>query len=179
MTATTIGRALCFSGALVFVPVVAYLQIVQHGYSATRQFMSELALGTQGQWMLFGFLMFALNVIGTAICLLKQSVHRSLPALLFGASSCLMGAGVVTLAESVNLHIAFVAMGFFAICLAMILMPRFAQGESKRPRAVCWSLVAIAGIATGLSDWIPVGVAQRITAACVLIWLVWAATARA
>ena len=76
--------------------------------------------------------------------------------------------------RAAGVHIAIVGLAFVLIMLAMYLLPaRAGRLGSRKLRAVSWLLGAGAAASLAAASFgVPVGIAQRLAAACVLGWLV-------
>lgn len=158
-----------------FVGIVLYLQKIQSGYSPIHQLMSELALGEQGQLMLVAFIMFAVAVMGAIGVVTMFKASRFITVLLGGAAASLVGAGMFKLGAATTLHVALVGLAFVLLGLVMYLMPRYvAAFRSVQSRLVCWGLAVgtVLSVALG-NNVLPIGVGQRLAAACILLWLCW------
>ena len=146
---------------------------MQPDYDGRYQLMSELALGPYGWAMLPAFCFFAVSVLGIQQGL--RSVHSaiSIRVILVVAAFSLLAAGIFPLGQASNLHIALVAFAFVMLVLAMYLLPSQAGDlSSSLIRSVSWTLAA----ATALSvlaghSLLPMGIAQRLAAGWVLLWL--------
>ena len=164
-------------GAAGFVGTVVYLQAVQVSYNPVQQLMSELALGEQGQLMLVAFIMFALAVSGSIGIMARFKANKLMSVLLAVASASLLGAGIFELGAATTLHVSLVAVAFVLLGLVMYLVPRHVVPfQNIQGKLANWFF----GIGTGLSvllgnNVLPVGVGQRLAAACILLWLCWLA----
>jgi hypothetical membrane protein len=167
------NKKITLAGIIGFVAIVSYLHIVQTGYNPLYQLMSELALGQQGDLMLWAFLSFALSV-ASVIHLLS---HPAIKLLLGLSSLSLAGAGVFKLGDATTLHVALVAFAFVLLVLAMYLTPRLiAAFQSRQATLICWGLGTGTALFVSLGQGIlPIGVAQRLATACILLWLAWMA----
>jgi len=160
-----------------FVVIVTYLHFAQADYDPVNQFMSELALGRHGSLMFWAFMSFAVSVAGSINILAAYKVHPAIRLLLGMGSLSLAGAGVFTLGDAATLHIALIALAFFLLVLSMYLIPRITTAFQKPlTTAVCWGLGAGTALFVGLGQGpLPIGIAQRLAAACILAWLAWLA----
>ena len=172
-----IDSLITLAGVIGFVVIVTYLHFAQAGYDPVHQFMSELALGRHGFLMLWAFMSFALAVAGSIIILAAYGVHPVIKMLLGMASLSLAGAGIFKLGADTTLHISLVALAFFLVVLSMYLIPRTTAAFQKPLIATfCWGLGAGTALCVGLGQGpLPIGIAQRLAAACILLWLVWLA----
>lgn len=165
------------AGAVGFIAIVIYLHFAQTGYSLVHQLMSELAMGRHGSFMLWAFISFALSVAGAIGILTSYKTHLVITLLLSLASMSLVGAGIFTLGTAATLHIGLVALAFILLVLSMYLIPRLVTAfQAPRAIAVCWGLGAGTALFVGLGQGpLPMGLAQRLAAACILLWLSWLA----
>lgn len=133
-------RTLMVAGELVFIAVVAILQILQPEYDAIAQPMSELALGIHGQYMLLAFTALAMTVAAAAF--IVRSYSPGLFWLLFVAAWCFLAAGLVTLQASMWIHLLCVGGCFcFMWYLHVFFAPLCTGGHVRRPiwfPGVCW-----------------------------------------
>jgi hypothetical protein len=164
-------------GVAVFLLVVFVLQAAQPDYDPRAQFMSELALGAWGAWMLLAFAGLSLAAAATALNLYARAGARLLSALLAFAAVLFLATGVVTLADSALAHLVFIACAFIASGTAMYLLPRavavFAGIEGY---VVSWGcgLVMCGAVAQG-DRFIQPGIAQRVAACALLCWFLYVA----
>jgi hypothetical protein len=167
------NKKIILAGVISFVAIVSYLHVIQVGYSPLYQLMSELALGQQGDLMLWAFLSFALSV-ASAINLLP---HLAIKVLLGLAAISLAGAGIFKLGEATTLHVALVALAFVLLVLSMYLTPRLITAfQTRLSIMICWGLSASTALFVGLGQGIlPIGLAQRLATACIMLWLSWLA----
>ena len=158
-----------------FVATVVPLHWLQPGYDAKNQLMSELALGRYGEAMLVAFAGLALAMLGAFFS--RAARPRAIRCVLAAASLFFLLAGVFPLGASSEMHIAAIATAFVLSVLAMYLHPADAL-----PRAISWSLAAGIALSVALGHSIlPMGIGQRLAAACLLLWLVllgWSLRAR-
>jgi hypothetical protein len=174
LTSRRLAAATCL-GVAVFLLVVLVLHVIQPDYEPRTQFMSELALGLGGAWMLLAFVGLSLAAAATALNLQMHAKSWVLSGLLALAAVLFLATGVVTLAVSPLAHLAFIASAFIASGTAMYLLPRV--GTAKIEDYLCsWGcgLVMCGAIAQG-DRLIQSGIAQRIAAAALLIWFLYVA----
>ncbi|MFC1841289.1 DUF998 domain-containing protein [Thermodesulfobacteriota bacterium] len=162
-------------GSIIFIAIILFLHLVQSQYDFMNQYMSELAMGKYGKLMIIAFCCFALSVFSVSEIF---RIHGSLGILNFLfmiASVCLIGAGVINLEYNATIHIVFVMIASVLIILGMILSPYFIfEYRDIIHRAVSLSLGIIAILISILDQYcIPEGIGQRVTACCILIWLIW------
>ncbi|MBK9615936.1 MAG: DUF998 domain-containing protein [Uliginosibacterium sp.] len=163
------GLALC--GMAGFVLIVAALHAVQPGYDARHQLMSELALGPYGGFLLAAFTSLALATACLAAALYHARAHRSMVALLGAAALCFQGAGLFQLHTATRLHVGLIAAAFVLCGLAMAGLPRaLAAKRLRHPRVFSWGLGGAMAAFAALD--LPIGLAQRLSAATLLIWMV-------
>ena len=160
------------AAAMGFVVVVVALHLAQRDYDPARQLMSELALGRYGWAMLPAFA--CLGAAPLALAWGMGRLHRApgLRGALTLAGLSFLGAGLLPLGRSSDGHIAFVALAFVAVVLAMYLLPAAMPDRFGGPgRLVSWGLAGstAASVLLGQSL-LPMGVAQRLAAACVVAW---------
>jgi len=167
------GDRAALIGIATFLAVVVPLHFLQPGYDSSNQLMSELALGPYGRAMLAAFAGLALAAFGIQSAIGAYGASRSLRVLLAGAALFFLAAGVFPLGSASEIHIAAIAVAFVLSVLAMYLFPTDAgRAASAVPRALSWSLAAgvAASVALGHSV-LPIGIGQRLAAACLLVWL--------
>jgi len=162
-------------GSSGFIGIVAYLHIVQGDYDPVHQLMSELALGEQGNLMLAAFTLLALAASGAIGILATFNNNKLIFVLLSAASASLLGAGVFTLVSATTLHITLVGLAFVLLGLVMYLVPRYISAfQNVEGKLVSWDLGLSMAVAVSLGhNFIPIGVGQRLAAACLLMWLCW------
>lgn len=164
-------------GVVVFLVVVLVLHLAQPGYDPLSQFVSELALGRFGDFLLLAFLGLSVATAATAANLRAGNSPLLVPLLLALASVCFLAAGIVTLATSVQTHVLLVAVAFVACGLSMYLLPRtIAAFSGLRGYLASWGSGLAMCVATGLDgNVILSGVAQRTSALALLFWLLFVA----
>jgi hypothetical protein len=96
--------------------------------------------------------------------------------ILMGLTSLsLAGAGIFTLENAEMIHIGFIGIAFIAMMLSLYFIPRLMLAF-KTPMAIatCWGCGVGTVLFVGLGhDVLPFGTAQRLTAACIFLWLSW------
>jgi hypothetical protein len=168
---TKIAIAVAFGGPLVFVVVVLTLQGLQPGHDPAEHLMSVLALGPHGEWLSLGFYGLSSGILATRALLTGRAGIRTAGSrALFLAAVTMAGAGLVTLGDSSLLHISLIAVSFVLLALVMLL------GHTAAPRRVALgsrtlALLMLASIASEQVG-VPLGLAQRGAAGCVLVWIV-------
>ncbi len=176
MNLSSIGRSgalATMAGAATFVIVVLTLHLLQSDYDPRHQLMSELALGQHGWAMFVAFLGLATAVLGVQAAIAAFDGVGGYRVLLGAAGLFFLTAGVFPLGATSLIHIGAIAIAFVLSVLAMYFFPTSAGRASiVAPRAVSWPLAAgvAASIALGESI-IPMGIGQRLAAACLLVWL--------
>ncbi len=167
------GARMALIGVAVFVVTVALLHMLQPGYDPANRLMSELALGRYGRAMIIAFSGLAIAVFGIQAALGSFGASPSLRVLLVAAALSFFAAGVFPLGAMPEVHVAAIAIAFVLSVLAMYLYPSGAGSAAvAAPRILSWSLAAgiVASVALGTSN-LPMGIAQRLAAACLVIWL--------
>ena len=170
--------ALAIAGAVGFVVIVGALHGLQPGYDIVHQLMSELALGAYGWAMLIAFVSLAVATASVAFGIACLQRAPWLQLVLAIATLSFLGAGVFTLGEAAAWHIALIAVAFVATVLAMYLVPSIVPALlGGRHKWVSWCLAAGTALSVFLGHSVlPVGVGQRLAAACVIMWLCFAGT---
>lgn len=167
------GALATVAGVTVFVAIVVSLHFLQPGYDPLRQVMSELARGPYGSAMLLAFFSLAVAVFGVQAAIGTFGALRRYRFLLSIAAMLFLMAGIFPLGNATTIHVAFIALAFMLSVLAMYFFPSSAGGASiAAPPAVSWTLAAgvAASVALGHSI-LTIGVAQRLAAGCLLLWL--------
>jgi len=167
------GAAAAMVGVATFAATVMVLHLLQPDYEATYQLMSELALGRHGWAMAVAFAGLALAVFGIQVAIAAFEASRGLRFLLMVAAAFFLAAGLFPLGDTSEIHIAAIAAAFVLSVLAMYLFPSNAgRASAAAPRAVSWSLAAGIAVSVALGHSVlPIGIAQRLAAACLLAWL--------
>ncbi len=160
-------------GVALFIIVVLMLHLIQSEYEPRHQLMSELALGQHGWAMFMAFLGLATAVFGVQAAIAAFGGSYGYRVLLGAAALFFLTAGIFPLGATSLIHISAIATGFVLSVLAMYLFPTSAGRASvAAPRVVSWSLAAGVAVSVALGDSvIPMGTAQRLAAACLLLWL--------
>lgn len=170
------GHALLGTGGvLIYIGVVCALSGAQPDYDPTQQFMSELALGRWGDLMIVAFVGLAASVAASAAHLRASGAPKLLTLPLALAAISLVGAGAITLGDSVLVHVALVALAFVLCGLAMYLLPRLVPSHGRPlDYLISWGTGLVMCTATALGGpLIPVGIAQRLSVGALMCWLVW------
>jgi hypothetical membrane protein len=168
-----VAGGLAIAGAAGFVVVVSGLHVLQPGYDPVHQLMSELALGTYGGAMLSAFLFIAASTLSVGVGIARLRRSLSLEIVLALAILGFVGAGVFPLGRASEWHVALIAIAFISIVLAMYLLPSAAPTQfGGRAKLLSWCLAGSTALSVFLGLTIlPIGVSQRLAAACVVIWL--------
>jgi hypothetical protein len=158
-----------------FFIIIVYLQSTQVEYSPIHQLMSELVFGKNGHILIWAFISFAMAVFGAIMILISFNAHLIINILMGLASLSLASAGVFTLKNAEMIHIGFIAIALFAMVLSLYLIPRLILAfRTPMAIATCWGCGVGIIIFVGLGhEVLSFGIAQRLTAACVLLWLSW------
>jgi hypothetical membrane protein len=167
------GAAAAIAGVTTFVATVVILHLLQPDYDPIHQLMSELALGRNGWAMMVAFAALAFAVFGIQNAIKAFEASRGLRFLMVVAAAFFLAAGLFPLGDTSEIHIAAIATAFVLSVLAMYLFPSGAgRASAAAPRAISWSLAAgvAASVALGHSV-LPMGIGQRLAAACLLAWL--------
>jgi hypothetical protein len=160
-------------GVVIFVIVVVLLHLLQPSYDPLSQLMSELALGRFGGLLVVAFLGLSISTAATAANIWRQNASFFLPFLLGFAAASFLGAGIITLAMSAQIHVLLIAVAFVACGLGMYLLPRVGSLFNRlHGYVISWGSLIVMCVATGLAgDLILPGIAQRISALALLFWL--------
>lgn len=177
MTQHTKNSIISFIGILVFLLVVIFLHIEQipKGYNPIYQLMSELALGEDGEMMMFAFLGLALATIAAINIVSSYQAPLMIKAILAVTAAAFAGAGYFTLETAMEIHISLVAIAFILLVLCMYLIPKvIIPFQAIKPKMICWGLGVMVALSVALGQNIlPIGIAQRISTLCILCWFVW------
>jgi len=162
-------------GSVIFIGVILFLYFIQPQQNFINQYMSELATGKYGNLMVVAFSGFAISVFSVSEILRMLGSPAILRGLFVIASIFFFGAGVINLELNAALHIVFIMIASVLILLGMILSPHFiVEFRHITYRAVSWGLGIIAVLISILNQYcIPAGIGQKITAGCILIWLIY------
>ena len=164
------------AGAIGFVAVVSTLHVAQPGYDLLYQLMSELALGAHGWAMLLAFVLIAASTLSLAVGVAQILRSPWLQVVLAIAALGFLGAGVFPLGRASEWHILLIAIAFVAIVLAMYLLPSAIPAKfGGAAKGISWCLAGGTALSVFLGHSIvPIGVGQRLAAACVVAWLCFA-----
>jgi hypothetical protein len=169
----TLGAVIAFAGVAMFVVVVVGLHLLQPGYDPQHQLMSELVHGRHGWTMFLAFLAIAAALFGIQIGISNCGAARWYQFLLDAAALFFLAAGIFPLGKTTLIHIGAIAIAFVLSAFVMYFFPTNAgRASSAGPRTVSWSLAAGFAAAIALSQLsVPIGISQRLAAACLLAWL--------
>ena len=167
------GPVATIVGVAVFIVTVIALHLLQPGYDPRSQLMSELALGQYGRAMFVAFLGLAVAVFGVQAAIGGYSAAPGYRILLSVAAMLFLTAGIFPLGDTSAIHIGAITLAFVLSVLAMYFFPSSA-GEASivAPPIVSWTLAAGVAASVALGNLIPIGIAQRLAAGCLLVWLV-------
>jgi len=169
---------LAITGAIGFMAIVSILHVLQPDYDFVHQVMSELALGAYGWAMFLAFLFIAGSTFSVALGIAKVQRSPWLEAVLAVATLGFLGAGVFPLGRASEWHIALIAIAFIAVVLAMYLLPSVAPAQfGGNAKVTSWCLAGGTALSVLLAHSIlPIGIGQRLAAACVIGWLCFVGT---
>ena len=166
------GPVATIVGVAVFIVTVIALHLLQPDYNPRHQLMSELALGQYGWAMFLAFLGLAVAVFGVQAAIGSYRAVRGYRILLNIAAMLFLTAGVFPLGDTSTIHIGAITLAFVLSVLAMYFFPSSA-GEASivAPPIVSWTLAAGVAASVALGNLMPIGIAQRLAAGCLLVWL--------
>jgi hypothetical protein len=126
--------------------------------------------------MLPAFFLIAASTFSIAIGIGCLQRARWLQGVLILAGLGFLGAGVFPLGQASEWHIALIAIAFVAVVLAMYLIPSVVPTQfDGRVKVVSWCLAGGTALSVLLGhSLLPIGVGQRLAAACVVAWLCFA-----
>lgn len=164
---------LSIASVIGFVTIIVSLHLMQPDYDGRHQLMSELALGPYGWAMLPAFSFFALSILGIQQGLRSTGCSAFVRLILVAAAASFLGAGIFPLGQASDLHIALVAFAFVLLVLAMYLLPSQAGGlASPLLHVMSWALAAVTAVSVFAGQsLLPIGIAQRLAAGSVILWL--------
>ena len=168
-----IGAIASLAGVVAFVATVIALHFLQPDYDPAEQLMSELALGSHGWAMAIAFSGLAIAVFGIQAGIRAYGAPQGFRALLAVSALFFLLAGVFPLGKATVIHITAITIAFVLVALGMYFFPSYAgRASDKAPRKVSWSLAVGMAVSVGLGDTlIPLGIAQRLAAGFLLVWL--------
>lgn len=157
-----------------FVVLTVSLHFLQPGYNPVNQLMSELALGPYGIIMLFAFITLALALSSLAFGIWQRSANKIPAVVLLIGAVCFLGAGILPIAVFNTAHVTLVFSSFLMCGLAMYLLPGCLSSIlSAHDRMISWGLGGVLAVTVILGqEVLPTGIAQRVEAAILLIWVV-------
>jgi hypothetical protein len=161
------------SATLGFIAIVATLHFAQTAYDPKRQLMSELALGPHGRAVLPAFGLLALSLLAVQHGLRLVESASAPRTMLVVAAIAMLAAGVFPLGRSTVSHIVLVAIGSSLIIGAMFLAaarPGVIPSKGVRVASCVLGAGAVVSVAAA-NVGLPLGIAQRIAAGCVVGWL--------
>lgn len=161
-------------GVALFLATVATLHLVQPAYDPSHQLMSELAFGPFGWAMIIAFAGLTLAVFAVQAAIVGVGASVWLRFVLVASAASFLAAGIFPLGATSEIHIATIATAFVLMVLAMYLFPSSAGlAAAAAPRAVSWSLAAGVAVSIALGhSLLPMGVGQRLSALCLIVWLI-------
>jgi len=167
------GALTTLVGVMMFVTVVVLLHFVQIEYDPKAQLMSELALGRYGWAMIIAFFGLAIAVFGVQVAVAPSRGSRAYRALLVAAALSFLIAGIFPLGATSMVHIGAIGIAFVLSVLSMYLFPTSVGDASvAASRRVSWPLAAGVAVSVALGhSALPIGIGQRLAAACLLLWL--------
>jgi hypothetical protein len=167
------GGVAALAGVATFLVVVGYLHVVQPHYDPVHQLMSELALDHHGGAMFFAFAGFAVAFTDIQFSIARLGAHWLLRALLALSAVCFLAAGIFPLGETALEHIVAIACAFVTAVIAIYLFPSLAgRAAALAGRSISWSAAAGVALSVALGHTLlPMGVAQRMAAGCLLAWI--------
>lgn len=157
-----------------FVVLTVSLHFLQPGYNPVNQLMSELALGPYGIIMLFAFISLALALSSLAFGIWRRSGDKTLPVVMLIGALCFLFAGILPIDVFNTAHVIFVFCAFVMCGLGMYLLPVYLHSSSKaHDRMISWGLGGVLVFAVIVGQvLLPGGIAQRLEAAILLVWVV-------
>lgn len=169
-----ISSLLLIGGVFLFLCVVIPLHLIQTNYNPRYQLMSELALGTRGEWMLLAFIGLSCAALGTKIVLWQQQASGFLRLIFGSVALFFLGSGIFPLGESDVLHIILIALAFIGSVLGILLFSTQAgKAATWIPQAVSVFLAIGISLSVFLGHAVlDIGIAQRLAASCLLLWFV-------
>ncbi|WP_243373089.1 DUF998 domain-containing protein [Geotalea sp. SG265] len=169
-----LAGAVTIGGVIVFAVTIGWLQLVQPQYDPIHQYMSELVMGRSGAVLLIGFCGLGISIYSAQVGLAASAAPKGFRALLSCAAISMVGAGIFTMDQAVELHVSLVALAFALLVISMYLLPVcVGQFSSKSARMASWLSSGCATVSIALSGTVPDGVSQRAAAVCVGAWLLW------
>lgn len=167
-------RLIAIGSAVSFMVSTISLHFLQPGYDPVNQLMSELALGPYGTIMLFAFIALAFSISTLAFVIWKQYGNITLPVVLLIGAACFAGAGILPIDKFNDVHVVLVFCAFVMCGLGMYLLPGCLPDSLKvQNRMISWGLGGLLVLTVILGQaLLPGGIAQRLEAAVLLMWIV-------
>jgi hypothetical protein len=133
------------------------------------------ALGYDGHFMLVAFVSLAVAVLGVFRILISFDAPILLKSLPLLASVFFIGAGVFKLDTATTTHVVLIALAFILVGLLMFLSPVYVDRmRTQGDRIVSWGLGGAAVLFASMGhELLPIGLAQRLVAGCIIMWMVW------
>lgn len=163
---------MCIMG---FITLIITLHLIQTSYDPVGQLMSELALGESGTLMLPAFTLLALAIALTQFALLDYQTDAVVKGLFALAAIGFLLSGLFPLGSHSFEHISAVSIAFVTFVLGMLAIPTHG-GKATRllPKSMCRACAAGIAMSVALGhNLLPMGIAQRLAAFCLLGWLLW------
>jgi hypothetical protein len=167
-------RLIAIGSAVAFLIGTISLHFLQPGYDPVNQLMSELALGPYGIIMLFAFIALASSISTLAFVIWRLCGNITLHVVLLIGAACFAGAGILPIDVFNGAHIILVFCAFVMCGLGMYLLPGCLNSSSKaHDRMISWGLggMLVFTVIVGQVS-LPGGIAQRLEAAILLMWVV-------
>ena len=157
-----------------FILLVSTLHWLQADYDPVNQLISELALGAYGWLMLPAFTCLALATLAMLAALRPYQIGLSVKYPFLLAVAGFLLAGIFPLGQYSDWHISAVAVAFITFVFGMYAFPHHG-GQAARllPALLSWLLAAGVAASIASGQLLPMGIAQRLAAACLLGWLMW------
>jgi hypothetical protein len=167
-------RLIAIGSVVAFIVSTISLHFLQPGYDPVNQLMSELALGPYGIIMLFAFVSLASSISTLAFVIWRRCENITLSVILLIGAACFVGAGILPIDKFNDVHVVLVFCAFVMCGLGMYLLPGCLPGSSKvQDRMISWGLGGVLVLTVILGQaLLPGGIAQRLEAAVLLMWIV-------
>lgn len=163
---------MCIMG---FITLIITLHLIQTRYDPVGQLMSELALGEAGTLMLPAFTLLALAIVLTQFTLRDYQTGYVVQGLFALAAIGFLLSGLFPLGSHSLEHISAISMAFVTFVLGMLAFPTH-SGKATRLLSKSMCQICAAGVAISVAsghNLLPMGIAQRLAAVCLLGWLLW------
>jgi len=167
-------RLITIGSAVAFLVGTISLHFLQPDYDPVNQLMSEFALGPYGIIMLFAFIALASSISTLAFVIRQRYGNITLPVVLLIGAACFAGAGILPIDMFNEAHIILVFCAFVMCGLGMYLLPGCLHSSSKvHDRMISWGLGGLLVFTVIVGQvMLPGGIAQRLEAAILLVWVV-------